>query len=246
MTLGRLAGKGALISGGASGMGAAEARKFVAEGARVIIGDINDQLGEAYARELGEAARFVHLDVRKEEDWIAAAEASEKHFGGPIDILVNNAGVLRRGALEETTLEEYRFTTDVMQVGVFLGMRAVAPSMRRGGGGSIINISSTAGIVAFQDHIAYVAAKWAVRGMTKAAALDLADAQIRVNSIHPGDTETPMIADGYYETDIIPLKRFAQADEIASLALFLASDEAKYITGAEHVIDGGLTATAPT
>lgn len=246
MSFGRLAGKGALISGGASGMGAAEARKFVAEGARVVIGDINDQLGEAYASELGDAARFVHLDVRKEEDWIAAVEASEKHFDGPIDILVNNAGVLRRGALEETTLEEYRFTTDVMQVGVFLGMRAVAPSMRRKGAGSIINISSTAGIVAFQDHIAYVAAKWAVRGMTKAAALDLADAQIRVNSIHPGDTETPMIADGYYETDIIPLKRFGQAEEIASLALFLASDEAKYITGAEHVIDGGLTATAPT
>lgn len=246
MGLGRLAGKGALISGGASGMGAAEARKFVDEGAKVVLGDINDELGEAFARELGDAARFVHLDVRNEEDWTAAVAACEEHFGGPINILVNNAGVLRRGALEETTLEEYRFTTDVMQVGVFLGMRAAAPSMRKAGGGAIVNISSTAGIVAFQEHIAYVAAKWAVRGMTKAAALDLADAKIRVNSIHPGDTETPMIADGYYETDIIPLKRFAQAEEIASLALFLASDEAQYITGAEHVIDGGLTATAPT
>lgn len=246
MGLGRLAGKGALISGGASGMGAAEARRFVAEGARVVIGDINDERGEAFARELGEAARFVHLDVRKEADWAAAIEASEAHFAGPVDILVNNAGVLRRGALEQTTLDDYRFTIDVMQVGVFLGMRAVAPSMRKAGGGSIVNISSTAGIVAFQDHIAYVAAKWAVRGMSKAAALDLAADRIRVNSIHPGDTETPMIADGYYETDIIPLKRFAQADEIASLALFLASDEAGYITGAEHVIDGGLTATAPT
>lgn len=246
MGLGRLARKGALISGGASGMGAAEARKFVDEGAKVVLGDINDELGEAFARELGDAARFVHLDVRNEEDWTAAVAACEEHFGGPINILVNNAGVLRRGALEETTLEEYRFTTDVMQVGVFLGMRAAAPSMRKAGGGAIVNISSTAGIVAFQEHIAYVAAKWAVRGMTKAAALDLADAKIRVNSIHPGDTETPMIADGYYETDIIPLKRFAQAEEIASLALFLASDEAQYITGAEHVIDGGLTATAPT
>lgn len=246
MGLGRLSGKGALISGGASGMGAAEAKKFIEEGARVVIGDINDDLGAAFAKELGEAARFVHLDVRREDDWAAAVELSERHFEGPIDILVNNAGVLRRGTLEETTLDEYRFTTDVMQVGVFLGMRAVAPSMRKAGGGSIVNISSTAGIVAFEGHIAYVAAKWAVRGMTKAAALDLAADEIRVNSIHPGDTETPMIADGYYETDIIPLKRFAQAEEIASLVLFLASDEAKYITGAEHVIDGGLTATAPT
>jgi 3alpha(or 20beta)-hydroxysteroid dehydrogenase len=246
LRLGRLAGKGALISGGASGMGAAEARRFIDEGARVVLGDISRERGAAFAEELGEAALFVHLDVRSEQDWADAVRASEEHFGGPIDILVNNAGVLRRGALEETALEEYRFTTDVMQVGVFLGMRAVAPSMRKAGGGSIVNISSTAGMVAFRDHIAYVAAKWAVRGMTKAAALDLADHQIRVNSIHPGDTETPMIADGYYETDIIPLKRFAQPEEIASLALFLASDEARYITGAEHVIDGGLTATAPT
>lgn len=246
MGFGRLAGKGALISGGASGMGAAEARKFVEEGARVVIGDINDDLGAALAKELGDAACYVRLDVRSEEGWAKAVAASERHFAGPVDILVNNAGVLRRGALEETSLEEYRLTTDIMQVGVFLGMRATAPSMRKAGGGAIINISSTAGIVAFQDHIAYVAAKWAVRGMTKAAALDLADAGIRVNSIHPGDTETPMIADGFYETSVIPLKRFAQAEEIASLALFLASDEAKYITGAEHVIDGGLTATAPT
>lgn len=246
MGLGRLAGKSALISGGASGMGAAEATKFVEEGARVVIGDINDELGQRFAEELGDAARYVHLDVRSEEEWAAAVVACEEHGGGPIDILVNNAGVLRRGALEETTLEDYRFTTDVMQVGVFLGMRAVAPSMRKAGGGAIVNISSTAGIIAFEGHMAYVAAKWAVRGMTKAAALDLADAKIRVNSIHPGDTETPMIADGFYETDIIPLKRFGQAEEIASLALFLASDEAKYITGAEHVIDGGLTATAPT
>lgn len=246
MGLGRLAGKGALISGGASGMGAAEASKFVAEGARVVIGDINDTLGQEFARTLGPSARYVHLDVRSEEDWAAAVAACEDHFGGPIDILVNNAGVLRRGSLEETTLEAYRFMTDVMQTGVFLGMRAVAPSMRQAGGGAIINISSTAGLIAFEGHLAYVAAKWAVRGMTKAAALDLADAKIRVNSIHPGDTETPMIADGFYETAIIPLKRFGQPEEIASLALFLASDEAKYITGAEHVIDGGLTATAPT
>ena len=242
----RLAGKGALISGGASGMGAAEAEKFVAEGARVVIADINADLGRTLADRLGEAALFVPLDVRNEEHWAAAVAASEAHFGKPIDILVNNAGVLRRGALESTTLEAYRFTTDVMQTGVFLGMRSVAPSIRKAGGGAIVNISSTAGIVAFPDHLAYVAAKWAVRGMTKAAALDLARDKIRVNSVHPGDTQTPMIADGYYNTDVIPLKRFGLAEEIASLVLFLVSDEAKYITGAEHVIDGGLTATAAT
>ncbi|MGE3598711.1 MAG: SDR family oxidoreductase [Dehalococcoidia bacterium] len=246
MSAGRLTGKCALITGGASGMGAAEAERFVSEGAWVVIADVNASLGLQVAERLGAKARFVRLDVRDEHDWTAAVAASEQFFGRPIDILVNNAGVLRRGALEGTTLEEYRFTTDVMQTGVFLGMRTVAPSMRRAGGGAIVNVSSTAGIVAFPDHLAYVAAKWAVRGMTKAAALDLAADNIRVNSIHPGDTRTPMIADGYYNTEVIPLKRFAMAEEIASLVLFLVSDEAKYITGAEHVIDGGLTATAPT
>jgi 3alpha(or 20beta)-hydroxysteroid dehydrogenase len=150
--------------------------------------------------------------------------------------------VLREATLEGTTLEEYRFIVDVMQTGVFLGMRSAAPSLRKAGGGSIVNISSTAGIVGYPGIFAYTAAKWAVRGMTKAAALDLAVDKIRVNSIHPGDTETPMIADFDYSVEAVPLKRFAKAEEIANLSLFLASDESQYITGTEHVIDGGLTA----
>lgn len=242
MATGRLAGKLALITGGASGMGAAMVARFVKEGARVLIADRDAAKGEALADRLGYAARFAPLDVRVEENWTMVIADAEDHFGGPVSILVNSAGVLRESTLEGTSPEEYRFIIDVMQVGVYLGMRCAAPSLRKAGGGSIVNISSTAGIVGYPGIFAYTAAKWAVRGMTKAAALDLAPDKIRVNSIHPGDTETPMIAGCGYTADAVPLKRFAKAEEIASLALFLASDESQYITGAEHVIDGGLTA----
>lgn len=242
MVIGRLVGKIAFITGGASGMGEAMAVRFVKEGARVVIADLDATRGEALACRLGAVARFASLDVRQEDNWKAAIADAEQHFGGPVGVLINNAGVLREATVEDTTLEEYRFVIDVMQVGVYLGMRYAAPSLRKAGGGSIVNISSTAGIVGYPGIFAYTAAKWAVRGMTKAAALDLAPDKIRVNSIHPGDTETPMIADFGYTADAVPLKRFAKADEIANLALFLASDESQYITGAEHVIDGGLTA----
>lgn len=242
MAVGRLAGKIAFITGGASGMGEAMAIRFANEGAQVVIGDLDVGRGEALAGRLGDAGRFVRLDVRYEESWKAAVADAENHFGGPIGVLVNNAGVLREASVEETTMEEFRFVIDVMQVGVYLGMRYAAPSLRRGGGGSIINVSSTAGIVGYAGIFAYTAAKWAVRGMTKAAALDLAPDKIRVNSIHPGDTETPMIEGRGYTVEAVPLKRFAKAEEIANLALFLASDESQYITGAEHIIDGGLTA----
>jgi 3alpha(or 20beta)-hydroxysteroid dehydrogenase len=223
-------------------MGEAMAVRFVKEGARVLIADLDAGKGEALASRLGDAARFASLDVRLEDNWKAAIADAEQHFGGPLSVLVNSAGVLREATVEDTTPDEYRFVIDVMQVGVYLGMRCAAPSLRRAGGGSIVNISSTAGIVGYPGIFAYTAAKWAVRGMTKAAALDLAPDKIRVNSIHPGDTETPMIAEFGYTADAVPLKRFAKAEEIANLALFLASDEAQYITGAEHVIDGGLTA----
>ena len=238
---GRVYGKVALITGGASGMGAAIATRFVREGASVIIADMDAGRGRALEERLGSQARFMPLDVRLEEDWTSAVNEAERQFGHH-SILVNCAGILKESSLEDTTPEEYRLLTDVMQFGVYLGMRAVAPSMRRGGGGSIINISSTAGMVGYPQTFAYTAAKWAVRGMTKAAALDLADGKIRVNSIHPGNTNTPMIQGNDYSVEEVPLKRNASAEEIAHLALFLASDESLYITGAEHVIDGGFTA----
>ena len=238
---GRVDGKVALITGGASGMGEAIADRFVREGASVIIADMNADRGKALEQRLGRQARFVPLDVRSEGDWNGAIKEAERQFG-PLSILVNCAGILKESSLEDTTPEEYRLLTDVMQFGVYLGMRAAAPSMRKGGGGSIINISSTAGVVGYPQTFAYTAAKWAVRGMTKAAALDLADGKIRVNSIHPGNTNTPMIEGNDYSVEEVPLKRNASAEEIAHLALFLASDESLYITGAEHVIDGGFTA----
>lgn len=238
---GRLAGKVALITGGASGMGAAMASRFVREGASVIIADMDADRGRVLEERLGRQARFMSLDVRSEGDWNSAVNETERQFGH-LSVLVNCAGILKESSLEDTTPEEYRLLTDVMQFGVYLGMRAAAPSMRRGGGGSIINISSTAGMVGYPQTFAYTAAKWAVRGMTKAAALDLADGKIRVNSIHPGNTDTPMIQGNDYSVAEVPLKRNASAEEIANLALFLASDESLYITGAEHVIDGGFTA----
>jgi 3alpha(or 20beta)-hydroxysteroid dehydrogenase len=230
-----------IVTGGASGMGAAQVARFVREGARVVVADLDEVGGPEVAARAGEAAIFARLDVRSEDDWPRIVAEAERHGGRPVDALVNNAGVLREESLEETTLESYRFQTDVMQVGVFLGMRAVAPSMRRAGGGAIVNISSTAGLVAYANNFGYTAAKWAVRGMTKAAALDLAPAKIRVNSVHPGNTDTPMIADRNYPVDDVPLKRNATVDEIAALVLYLVSDEAQYTTGAEHIIDGGYT-----
>lgn len=237
----RLNGKKVIVIGGTSGMGTAQVRRFAAEGAQVVIGGRNRAVGAALADEIGPQARFIPIDVRFEDDWEQIVAESEEFFTQPIDALVNNAGILTEDSLEETTLESYRFLIDVMQVGVFLGMKAVAPSLRRAGGGAIVNVSSTAGIVAYPGTFAYTAAKWAVRGMTKAAALDLAAGKIRVNSIHPGNTDTPMIADRNYPCDDVPLKRNATVDEVASLALYLVSDESRYTTGAEHVIDGGYT-----
>ena len=247
---GRLDGKVALITGGAGGQGEAESRTFVAEGARVAIADIADDAGKALADELGDAAAFLHLDVTSEEDWAAAVEAVGTQFGR-LDVLVNNAGILRFSPLAETTLEDYRRVIDVNQVGTFLGMRAVIEAMKAAGGGSIVNISSIEGFFGGPFLVAYTASKFAVRGMTKVAAVELGQHGIRVNSIHPGAVKTNMVGDiqgvdmskmeGFL-SPAVPVGRLATAEDVANLCLFLASDESAYCSGSEFVIDGGVGA----
>ncbi|MCM3670726.1 glucose 1-dehydrogenase [Mesobacillus maritimus] len=241
----RLADKVAIITGGARGMGASHARLFVKEGAKVLIADILEQEGQALAAELGENAKFVKLDVTNKENWEQAVALTEKTFG-PVNILVNNAGITMNKSIEDLTLEEYKRIVDINQVSVFLGMKAVIPSMKKAEGGSIVNISSMNGIVG--GAIGYTDTKFAVRGMTKAAALGLAHYGIRVNSIHPGVIETPMIVQEETKDAVkefakyIPNGRVAKPEEVSNLVLYLASDESSYSTGSEFVVDGGMTA----
>jgi 3alpha(or 20beta)-hydroxysteroid dehydrogenase len=241
---GDLDGKVALISGGARGMGAEEARLFVSQGARVVIGDVLDEEGEATAAALGDAVEYVHLDVTREEDWQAAVAKAEGHFG-QLDVLVNNAGILRFGMLEQTELEEYELVIRINQTGVFLGMKTAAPAMRRAGAGSIVNISSMAGMKGIGGAVAYTASKFAVRGMTKTAAIELGSAGIRVNSVHPGGIETPMTtpvgasSDPEEQQYSYPIPRIGRPEEVAQLVLWLASDKSSYSTGSEFMVDGG-------
>jgi 3alpha(or 20beta)-hydroxysteroid dehydrogenase len=243
--MGRLDGKVALISGGARGQGAAEARLFVAEGARVVLGDVLEEECAGVASELGSAARAVPLDVTDEASWARAVQTAVDTFG-KLDVLVNNAGIVRTGSLESMSLDDYMAVIQVNQVGVFLGMRAVVAAMRQAGRGSIINISSNAGMEGVQGVIGYVASKWAVRGMTKTAALELGADGIRVNSVHPGGVNTPMINSGDFpdvDQDAVfsaqPIPRVGQPEEIARLVLFLASEESSFSTGSEFIADGG-------
>lgn len=246
---GRLDGKVALISGAARGMGRAEARLFAAEGAKVAVCDVVDGEGKSVAEEIGASAIYLHLDVTSEDDWAAAVAATTERFG-KLNVLVNNAGIAEGAPLAVTTLESYRRVIDVNQIGVFLGMRAVVEAMTAAGGGSILNISSIDGMVGMNFIISYVASKWAVRGMTKVAAQEFGEYGIRVNSIHPGLIDTamlqqvPLVESGNLDRWIrrIPLGRIAEADEVAKLALFLASDESSYSSGCEFLIDGGMTA----
>ena len=254
--MGRLEGKVALISGAARGMGQAEAKLFAAEGAKVVICDVLDAEAQSLAKEIGSNALFQHLDVTREEEWAAAVEVTSKAFGR-LDVLVNNAGIAESAPLAEMTLESYRRVTEVNQTGVFLGMRAVIEPMTVAGGGSILNISSIDGMIGMNNLMSYVASKWAVRGMTKAAAMELGPLGIRVNSIHPGFILTGMgVPEGVDASDIhalldshtarlAPMGRSGRPEEIAKLALFLASDESGYSTGSEFVADGGLTAGYP-
>jgi 3alpha(or 20beta)-hydroxysteroid dehydrogenase len=244
--MGRLDGKVAVISGGARGQGEAEVRRFAAEGAHVVFGDMRDELGEAVAKDVGDQVLYQHLDVRSEDDWQRVVKEAEQRFG-KLDVLVNNAGVLQFGPItHNVTLDEYMSLIEINQVGVFLGMRTAIPAMLRNRGGSIVNISSTNGFAGYGGTIAYTASKFAVRGMTKTAALEYGKAGIRVNSIHPGGIDTPMTQeltpdqgaaqDAY---DFMAMGRVGQPQEIANLALFLASDESSYCTGAEFIADGG-------
>lgn len=241
----RLDGKVVIITGGARGMGASHARLFVKEGAKVIIADILEEDGQALAKELGDHAIFVKLDVTKGENWAEVITLTENQFG-PVNVLVNNAGISMNKSIEETTEEEYRRILDINQVSVFLGIKAVIPSMKKADGGSIVNISSINGLVG--GAIGYTDTKFAVRGMTKAAALGLAHYGIRVNSVHPGVIETPMIVQEDSKEAIkefakyIPNGRVAKPEEVSNLVLYLASDESSYSTGAEFVVDGGITA----
>lgn len=245
--MGRLDGKVAIITGGARGQGADEARLFATEGATVVATDVLAAEGEALAAETG--VTFVRHDVTDEDAWEqVVADTVDAH--GRVDVVVNNAGIYQRKRLLDHTVDDFRRMLDINVVGVFLGMKAVAPTMTEQGSGSIVNISSVAGLLAAPQSIAYGASKFAVRGMTKSAAVELARHNVRVNSIHPGLIQTDML-DQVNEGDTtraermlaaVPMRRVAEPMEVARLALFLASDDSSYCTGSEFVVDGGVTA----
>lgn len=252
----RLQGEIAFISGGARGLGRAIAEAFVQEGAQVCVADIRFDLAQDTAREIGSGVIAAELDVTDEESWSTALASCEQSFG-PITVLVNNAGVAEGAPIDATSLESYRRVTEVNQTGVFLGMKSVIPSMKRAGRGSIINMSSIDGMVGSPRIISYIASKWAVRGMTKAVAMEMGPYSIRVNSIHPGHVVTELgLPDGVSATAIsdmvtshterhAPLQRTGLPSEIAAMAVFLASGESSYCTGSEFVVDGGFTAGYP-
>ena len=248
--MGRLDDKVAVITGAASGMGAEHARLFVQEGARVVLTDILEDEGRALARELGAGAAFVRHDVTDPAAWEEVVRATTEAFG-PATVLVNNAGFAGPAAtVADMAVQDYLRTIAIDQHGVFFGMRAVIPGMVDAGGGSVVNISSVAGFVHQVDvpNPAYTAAKFAVRGLTKAAAVQFEPQRVRVNSVHPGGVLTPMLRTTVPQEAIdtitadVPLRRMAEPAEVSRLLVFLASDESSYITGAEHLIDGGQTA----
>jgi 3alpha(or 20beta)-hydroxysteroid dehydrogenase len=240
-----LKGKRALITGAAGGQGAASATRFVTAGAQVVVADIRDAAGAALVEALGAAASFVHLDVSRPEQWAQAVEHATAAMSG-IDVLVNNAGIIRTSPLIDMPLSDFTDVVAVNQVGCFLGMQAVAPAMHAAGGGSIVNISSVAGLKGVAGAIGYSASKWAIRGMTKTAALELGAYGIRVNSVHPGTIDTDMVngpefasidRSAYFAG--LPVARIGKPEEVSELVAFLASEASAYITGAEFVIDGG-------
>ena len=239
----KLDGKVIIITGAARGQGAHEARRLVAEGARVVLTDLNSA-GAAVAAELGDAAMFIPHDVGEETKWNAIVEATLAHFGC-VNVLVNNAGVFKPADITETTAEAFDLHYRVNMLGVFLGMKAVVPAMKAAGGGSIVNISSIAGLRGYPGMIAYAGTKWAARGMTHSAARELAAFGIRVNSVHPGLVDTPMLDDHSPEALVayqaaVPLGRMGTVNDVAEIVSFLASDLSSYLTGSEIAVDGGL------
>lgn len=237
----RLTDKVALISGGARGMGASHVRALVAEGAKVVFGDILDDEGNAVAAEVGDSARYIHLDVTDPGQWEAAVETTLAEFGR-LDILVNNAGIINIGTFEDYQLSEWQRILDINLTGVFLGIRSVVKPMKAAGRGSIINISSIEGLAGTIACHGYTATKFAVRGLTKSAALELGPSGIRVNSVHPGLIRTPMtewVPEDIFQT---ALGRIAEPREVSNLVIYLASDESSYSTGSEFVVDGGCVA----
>ena len=249
--MGRMDGKVALVSGGARGQGAAEAKLLAQEGAKVVFGDVLDDEGKAVESEIrasGGEASYIHLDVTREADWRGAVDAAVNRYG-KLNVLVNNAAIIIRKSIEETSEEDWDRIMDVNAKGVFLGTKHVIPAMRKAGGGSIVNISSTGGLVGNLGSSAYTATKGAVRLFTKSTALQHAKDQIRCNSVHPGPIDTPMFR-GYPDekTNLVtqlsqvPLGRIGMPEDIAYGVLYLACDESSYVTGSELVIDGGTTA----
>jgi 3alpha(or 20beta)-hydroxysteroid dehydrogenase len=247
--MGQLDGKVALITGGARGMGKAHVRRFVAEGARVVFGDVLEEEGAKLAADLGEAVRFLRMDVTEPGDWRNAVELAVGTYGR-LDILVNNAGIIRHRETEDMTLEDFRRVLDVNLVGQWLGVKAVTPALKEAGGGSIVNVSSTEGYVGAAGMTAYAASKFGVRGMTKCAARELGRFNIRVNTIHPGGILTQMSmdpellaatadsADAFMKA--LPLGRMGRTDEVSGAVVYLASDDSSYCTGTEVLIDGGM------
>lgn len=235
--MGKLDGKVALITGGARGIGAEDARVLAAEGAKIVVCDLLDEEGQTLAQEVGGV--YHHLDVTSESDWQTAIAFAEKTYG-PVDILINNAGVVGFTPLDTCDLAEWNRVIGINLTGTFLGIRYIADSMKRAGGGVIVNMSSTAGLMGYSQLGAYVASKWGVRGLTKSAALDLAQYKIRVVSVHPGPIETPMTAGIDVGFSRRPIPRIGQPSEVAAMILFLVAD-ATFSTGTEFVLDGGAT-----
>ncbi|ARE76977.1 SDR family NAD(P)-dependent oxidoreductase [Streptomyces sp. NPDC059558] len=239
----RLEGKVVVITGAGRGQGAAEARLCARAGARVVVTDVREDEGRAVAAELGDRGLYVRHDVADPESWATVVKEAVRAFG-TVSALVNNAALWRTAHVERQRLDEFEALLRVNLLGPFLGIQAVAPVLRAGGGGSIVNISSTAGLVGIPGHAAYGSTKFGLRGLTRSAALDLGADRIRVNSVHPGAIDTPMVAEAVAGRDWshVPLGRIGRPEEVGELVLFLCSDASSYITGTEFTVDGGMTA----
>ncbi|MFG2331225.1 glucose 1-dehydrogenase [Streptomyces sp. NPDC048604] len=236
-----LDGKVVIVTGAARGQGAAEAALLTAAGARVVLTDVREEEGRAVAAGLGEAAAFVRHDVTSAEDWDRVAATATRTYGR-LDALVNNAALWRTAPVQDETPENFELLLKVNLLGPFLGMRAVLPALREAGGGSIVNVSSTAGLVGIPGHAAYGSSKFGLRGLTRSSALDLAPYGIRVNSVHPGAIDTPMTAPvAGRDWSHVPLGRMGRPEEVGVLIAFLVSDASSYVTGTEFTVDGGLT-----